>query len=334
MAPPIEAKSTSEPKVLAKENEREIEVPVSSDALMALNRSEISEQVATAKAYPRTLSVFRAMAQELVTQDKEAAALCIYALPRGKEQNAQGRWEQKIIKGPSARLAEILLYCWGNMRANARVVAEDERFVTAMGCAIDLQQNTAVAYEVRRRITDSNGRRYSDDMITQTANAACSIAFRNAVLKVIPQPLWKGIYLAAEQTIAGDRKTLVDRRQAIFDQFKAHRITPSMACQLVGAAGTADVGQEQIVALQGMLTSLKDGDTTVEALLAEIQEGQAPEKPPKKDKLTEQLEGSLAMTDEVKAAQAKLEQKKAANTEHGPQKVSEIKSPTFKQEDW
>ena len=64
-------------------------------------------------------------------------------------------------------------------------------------------RNLALTTEVKRRIVDKDGNRYSPDLIGVTANAACSIALRNAVLKAIPQSLWKGLYTAAEKTIMG-----------------------------------------------------------------------------------------------------------------------------------
>lgn len=55
--------------------------------------------------------------------------------------------------------------------------------MTAQGVFHDLERNVAITYEVRRRIVDKNGRRYKPDMIGVTANAACSIALRNAILR-------------------------------------------------------------------------------------------------------------------------------------------------------
>jgi hypothetical protein len=73
--------------------------------------------------------------------------------------------------------------------------------VTAQGVCHDLQSNTFIAYEVRRRITGKGDRKYSDDMIGVTGNAASSIALRNAILKIIPKVFWDGIYQAARQVV-------------------------------------------------------------------------------------------------------------------------------------
>jgi hypothetical protein len=109
-------------------------------------------------------------------------------------------------------------------------------------------------------------------MIAMTANAACSIALRNAILRGIPQPVWKKLYLLAERTIIGDVKTLSDSRKAVFDQFKPYGLTATLVCQLVGAAGPSEVVGEHLVTLQGMLTALRDGEVSIETLVAESQD--------------------------------------------------------------
>src|SRR5262245_11187920 len=145
-------------------------------ALESLNRSEIDIQIATARKYPRSLLKFKNDAEAMACLDEETASSCFYALKRA----------EKPIEGPSVRLAEIVASAWGNLRSGARIIAEDEKFVVAQGACHDLEKNVAFQVEVRRRITDKNGRRYSDDMITTTCNAACSIALRNAIFKAIP----------------------------------------------------------------------------------------------------------------------------------------------------
>jgi hypothetical protein len=253
-----------------------------STALSTVDRGEINQQIETAKHYPRHIAEFRKEAYQLVTLDEETAASCIYALPRGKEKDPEtGKWVEKIIKGPSARFAEILGYSWGNCRIGARVVGEDDQFVTAQGMFFDLEKNVAISYEVKRRITNSKGERFNADMIGVTSNAACSIGLRNAVLKGIPKALWKGIYNAAEKTIMGTIETLNDRRTKLIDKFKPFAVTPPMICEALGLQGTSEIGLDHLVTLQGMLTALQDGDSSVETMF-----GKKSTAGPKTDKAT------------------------------------------------
>jgi hypothetical protein len=223
-----------------------------------LHGSEVSQQISTAKHFPRSIAQFRKDAFKAVTLDEQTAAECIYAIPR----------DGKVIEGPSARFAEILANAWTNCRCGARVVGEDEGFVTAQGVFTDLQQNVSYSYEVRRRISDSKGRRYSADMIQTTANAVCSIALRNAILKGIPKAYWKGLYLAAKQTIVGKLETLASRRQDKIALFKAYGVSADMVYRVLGVKGIGDITPDHLVVLNGMLTSLESGESTVEQMFA------------------------------------------------------------------
>jgi hypothetical protein len=242
------------------EEEREISEPIeSAAALMALNSSEIDCQIATAKRYPRSLKRFLHEAREMVTLTEDIAGECIYSLPRGG----------KAIEGPSARFAEVVASAWGNCRAGARVVGEDDRFVTAQGVFIDLQRNVAITYEVKRRITDKYNNKYGDDMIGVTSNAACSIALRNAVLKGVPKAFWRELYEEARRTAIGDVKTLGSRRSAMLQHFGKMGVTPDQIFRLLEIEGEQDITLDQLATLKGMATALKDGDSTVDQMFGE-----------------------------------------------------------------
>jgi hypothetical protein len=123
-----------------------------------VSKAELDQQITTALAHPRSVKKFRQKCLELATLTAQIADECIYALPR--KENGQ----TKMIEGPSARLAEIVAHSWGNCRAGARVVDEGREFITAQGVFHDLETNTCITYEVRRRITGKYGR-YNADMI-------------------------------------------------------------------------------------------------------------------------------------------------------------------------
>jgi len=237
----------------------EREVPqVDSNALIAISRAEIDGQIATAKAYPRSVTSFVREATELVTLNVEMAEACIYALPR----------DGKTIAGPSARFAEIIQHSFGNNRGGARVVAQDEKFITAQGVYHDLEKNVQVTMEVQRRITDKSGRTFKADMIGVTGNACCSIAHRNAVLKGIPKALWLPIYEAARLVAVGDITTLVDRRDKALAVFQKYGITPAQVCTKLNIEGVADIGLDQLEILTGLRTAIREGSTTPEAAFA------------------------------------------------------------------
>lgn len=249
------------------EGAREVSAAESSLAV-ARSRVELDQQVATARAYPRSVKQFVKNCMEMATLTEQVAEECFYALPR----------DGKTVEGPSARLAEIVASSWGNCRAGARVVDEGAEFITAQGVFHDLERNVSITMEVRRRITGKGGRRYSADMIGVTGNAACAIALRNAVFRGVPKALWSSVYEAARSTAIGDAQTLADKRTKMFAHFLKLGATRESILAVIGVPGEEDIGLDQLATLKGIATAIKEGDTTVEQAFPPIpktQPGQA-----------------------------------------------------------
>jgi hypothetical protein len=249
------------------------EVAAENGMVALIASAEIDQQIATAHKYPRSISSFRKEALAMVTLSEVIAQECIYALPR----------DGKVIQGPSARFAEIMLHAWGNTRAGARVVHEDHEFITSQGVCHDLQRNVAITFEVRRRITDKRGHRYSPDMIGVTANAASSIALRNSILKVVPKAFWSELYTAARLTAVGDVKTLANKRADAIAAFQHYGVSEAQILAKLGRGGIQDVTPDDLAALFGILTAIKDQEITPEEAFA-LEPGaakpQSTEKPP------------------------------------------------------
>jgi len=240
----------------------------SASLAVSLARAEVDQQIATARALPRSISRAVANILSLATLDPESAEECIYALPRAG----------KAIKGPSIRLAEIVAGQWGNCRVGARVVHVDrlEKYVEAEGVFHDLETNTATTSRVRRRLSDRKGRLLSEDMIVVTGNAACSIAKRNAILGGVPRAVWRKAYEQVEQVIAGDIKTLAERRDVAFKHFAAWGVSPEQIFQALGVAGLDDIGLDHLSTLQGFRSAIKNGEETVETLFAPVKAVERP----------------------------------------------------------
>lgn len=237
-----------------------IELPATTGAGQSLVgqlvKAEIDTQIATAHQYPRSVAKVVKNVLSLVTISADSAAECGYALPRGG----------KPILGPSIRLAEIVAGQWGNCRVGARVVHVDrfEKYLEAEGVFHDLETNTATTARVRRRIVDSRGNLYNDDMIVVTGNAACAIAKRNAILAGVPKAVWNEAYETALRTVKGDVKTLPERRAAAFKAFHAFGVTPDMIFDALDVGGEEDIGLDQIATLGAMHKAIKDGEQQVE----------------------------------------------------------------------
>lgn len=227
----------------------------------AVERANVDSQVATAKRYPRNIKRSIDNSIVMATMDSETAQSCGYALPRGG----------KPITGPSVHLAKIVVSNWGNMRTEAKVVQITDKQIISRGTCWDLEANVASAFEVRRSIVDSKGKRYSDDMITVAGNAANSIAYRNAVFSVVPKAVVDKVYKAAQRFITGDlsdEEKLIKRRTDAINHFNEEwGITEAEVIRLCGKQTVNQIRANEIALLLGMAQSLKDGDTTVEDLM-------------------------------------------------------------------
>lgn len=249
--------------------ERELAPSATDQALMtAITKAEIDQAIIAAHARPRSVKTFLDECTQLATLNEQIADDCIYALPRRED------GQTKMIEGPSARLAEIVAHSWGNCRIGARVTDEGREFITAQGIFQDLQKNVHITYEVRRRITTSKGKRYSADMIGVTGNAACSIALRNAVFKGVPKAFWSPIYEAARKVVAGDSKTLANRRSDALAFLQKLGATQDKVFALLGVKGIEDITLEHLAQLRGLASSIKEGEITVEEAFAPKEEAQ------------------------------------------------------------
>lgn len=289
-----------------------------------LVKAEIDQQIATAHAYPRSVSRVVKNVLSLVTISPAAAEECGYALPRGK----------KPILGPSIRLAEIVASQWGNCRIGARVVHVDrfEKYVEAEGVFHDLETNTATTARVRRRIVDSQGRLFNDDMIVVTGNAACSIAKRNAILAGVPKAVWNEAYEAAMKTVKGEVKTLPERRGAAFKAFAAFGVKPEQIFAALEVTGEEDIGLEEIATLIAMHKAIKEGDQKVEDYFPDMgkrkSEGGGDAAPKgAAAKLAEVAKGKAADAPKEEAKQDKAETAQETTKEAGPSDQGSAAAP-------
>jgi hypothetical protein len=239
-------------------NEGQLEiVSVTNDnALSTIIKAEIDVQITTAKAYPRSIKMFLDKALSIATVSESVAASCSYALPRGG----------KSLEGPTVRLAEIVCASYGNIRTGARIIANDGKTITAQGICHDLETNNCVTVEVKRRITDKNGKTFNEDMQTVTGNAACAIAFRNAVFKVIPSALINDVYEKAKLVARGTAETLVARRDKAIEYFKTQGVKEKQICDVLDIKKIEDIDLDKLSILRGMVTLISNGESTISEL--------------------------------------------------------------------
>lgn len=238
--------------------EQEIIEVKQADMLTAINRAEVDIQIATAKQYPRDLSRVLNQIKTYATMDMETAEDCFYALRRGRGNDAS------VIEGISVRLAEIIAGAWGNLRVQSRIIGNDGRTITCQGICHDLETNLAVSVEVKRKITDRNGKTYSEDMQVVTGNAASAIAFRNAILKVVPKAVTKKVINEIKEVALGKSIDLETRRQRMVGYFTQIGVTQSELLTYCGVKSIEQIDNQIVFELRGLANAIKEGTTTVQ----------------------------------------------------------------------
>lgn len=235
---------------------------VTQPTLGQLTAAEVDMQVTTAKRYPRSLQAFKHEVLSLATIDEETARSCTYTIPRGG----------KHITGPSIRFMEIVASSWGNMREEKRCLEPEGTVIRGQATVWDMERNRLVRAEVTRRITDKNGNRYNEDMITVTGNAAASIAHRNALRACIPEGFWKKIHEQVQEVGAGGKKPLSEKRAQWMEFWKKQGVSAERVLGSLNVPSVEDIGVGELATMQGLYTAIKEGDTTLEVAFPQLQE--------------------------------------------------------------
>jgi hypothetical protein len=233
------------------------------NALEAITRSEVSMQIEAAHRWPRSVTKFLNRAKELACYTEEIAEGCIYSVPR----------DGKMIEGKSIRLAEICASSWGNLHIGARVLDEDNDqspIITGQSVVWDLERNVKITIEAQRGVLKSSGKRYGADMVRTTGLAAVSIAFRNAVFRVIPSAYCNEIYREARATAVGDATTISARREKWMAWLAKAGVTPERVFARLGIAGAVDITLDHIATLIGLANGIKSGDLAVDVAFPAI----------------------------------------------------------------
>lgn len=257
----------NEPERDTQPNSRRVEplevqapVPALAEQTLAVDlaRVEIDQLIATAHRFPRQIKVALAKLDQLVLMDEAAAENSIYVLPRGG----------KAIPGPSIGFANTVASCWGNCWDYGRWIGTDrrEKVVICEGIFVDWETNRRTVVSDQRRIVDSKGRLYNDDMIIITSKACSSIARRNVILNAVPRQLWYPTFEKALYIVRGSEATLGERRDAAFKALMQYGIKAAQVLMFLGVGQLNDVGVEHMPTLRGMYAQLRDGSITPEEM--------------------------------------------------------------------
>ena len=125
----------------------------------------------------------------------------------------------------------------------------------------DLENNLAVQVEKRRRITGkkSKGGRPDEDDINLATNACASVAFRDAVFRVVPNVLVHPVLEACKRVAVGKATSLSGKRIAILKRLAQLGAPQARVLASLGVKKVEDITLEHCEDLIGRGTALKDG---------------------------------------------------------------------------
>jgi len=260
--------------VVAEAVAAEIVTPTT-NVLETQERASIDIQIATAKKYPRKLSVFTKQATAYATVDDETAESCIYRRPVGKDKNGN----QTFAEGLSVRMAEIVGACFGNLRVACRIVEQTPRYVKAQGVCHDLESNFLATSEIIEPTINKWGKPYDERMRIVVAKAALAKARRDAIFYVVPRALAAPVEREVRKVLYGDAKSLSKRRALAEGWIAKIGIEPERVFAALGINGIEEMNEKELENLTGLKTAIKDGDITPDEAFPKLQaEKAAPEK--------------------------------------------------------
>jgi hypothetical protein len=266
----------------------------------SLSRAEIDIAIATAKRYPRDIDRALKNTNALACKNAEIAATCTYAVPRG------GR----TIVGPSVHFARVMMICWGNVNALARVVDCDHENARLQGVCHDLENNLRLGLEIEWPVQaphpDKEGKISESrwkDMMSLSKAAGSAVALRRAVFGAMPFALFRTIWKETQLVAAGKGKSFDERRKNMFESFAEYKVSEREICEFLGRHGKEAITVEDLIMLFGILVSLSDRTTTVEEVFGSRDQATIKAKIPKSKKQEEpdakQPEGSASKAPEV-----------------------------------
>lgn len=201
-----------------------------------------------------------------------------YAVPRGKKQNAQGKWVDNMVSGPSIRFVESAIRNMGNISTETSLILDDEQRRIARVTVTDLETNASYFRDVvvtkvveRAKAGDrevisirnnSEGKpvylvRATDDEITTKEAALVSKAVRTLALRLLPSDIVEEAQEVCIRTqLDKDAKDPDAERKRVFDAYASFGVTPEMLKEHLGR----DVTVADLPSLRALYASLKSGD--------------------------------------------------------------------------
>jgi hypothetical protein len=229
--------------------------PVDNQALIKVEETRAMHEVQApfiiAQRFPRDeLQAF----QRVMNACKRPvlAEKAMYAYPRGNQ----------TVTGPSIRLAEVLLQCWGNCKAGIRELSQSNGISIAEAFCLDLETNiedTRSFHVPHIRYTKKGITKLTDprDIYELVANSGARRK-RACILANIPTDIVEAAIAACKKTLSSGKKPLLDRIRDMAVKFDELGVSKDMLEKRLGHYLDATI-EAEFVNLISIHNSIRDG---------------------------------------------------------------------------
>ncbi len=220
-----------------------------------------------------------------------------YALPRSQWDAKTKTRREVSIEGFSIRFAEAALRSLRNVLVETAVIYEDEEKRLVRVSTTDLETNVTYPKDVtiKKTVERKSVRKgqvvvaermgtdgepvfvvgCTDDELLMKENALVSRAIRTNGLRLVPGDLLDECEAAIEATLANRDKGDPDAaRKRLLDAFEGVGVAPAQLREFLGH-DTATISADEIKRLRGVYTTLKEGRSTWEEIIAELEDSVA-----------------------------------------------------------
>lgn len=230
-----------------------------------LSRLENDVQMSISVQRPRDEEKILAGAMRELTLYPSLAEEAIYSKPVGKD-DVTGK--MKYASGLSIRTAESLANRWGNNAYGCELAGETEDYAILTAVYLDYETNTRTV--LQKRVSKSYKSRqrgiqkYSPDRFDIILAANQSKLLREAILRRLPAGLKREYELKAKEILSA--KPIGERQEKVILSFSGIGVKKEQLEKLIGKT-MAQFNHEDMDNLIGYYNALKDGETTIDALI-------------------------------------------------------------------
>ena len=247
---------------------------------LAVMRVENETLQAMAIQRPRDIAKLAKSAIDELRAFPEFAKRAYYSIPYKDRNSASGT---TMVEGPSIKAANAILRHWGNNSSGFRIVGSDEERIHVQGVFVDhetgMRRTAEISVPRMARASAKDGKPayyypLAADRLNMAVQAAGSKAVRNAALNALPIGLVEA-YFAEAKKIAGRGGKVYDgpakqedisgTQETLLKSFETLGVERSEVAGLINRNTEICSDEEATNAfLQGILTALQEGQTTIE----------------------------------------------------------------------